>query len=247
MYLILINNMKKYIFTGIFFAAICTAWALLLNPFASWDDLTEKTPDIIVGRCIATEDMMAPKPTIIFGNVVNSDIEVISVLKGDTKPGLSHLASLYRPYRGEYFLAFAEHFTYQTNSGYEANEEYRVIPISPYFRRNELNGKPLKEQIQLVLQVRLEDLNKELAHDTEEKMRVVAGLNITKGASINKLYMMTHLWPHWTPYDCGNLAFVSNSRCKCYLLTRPNTSVSASSNLPPMLPPSTSSKGGITF
>jgi hypothetical protein len=171
--------MNRIIYIATLLAAASVALALPTNSFKSWDDLIENSHDIIIARCVATQDSLTPKPAIIFGNVFNSDIEVISVLKGKTNPGLSHLASLYLPYRGEYFLVFADYYTRQTNSGYSATEDYRVIPIVHFHGTNELAGKDLEKQIQLVLNGRLQDLNEEAARNNEEIKRIRSGL--TKG------------------------------------------------------------------
>lgn len=37
-------------------------------------------------------------------NMISSDVEVVSVLKGEHVLGLSRMGSQYWPYRGEYFL-----------------------------------------------------------------------------------------------------------------------------------------------
>lgn len=159
-----------------FFITATSASALLLAPFTSWDDLVERSPDIIIARCIATEDLLEPPPTSIYPNVFNSDIQVISVLKGNSMPGMSHLVSTYFPYRGEYFAAFATYSTVRTNSVYVATEEYRIVPLIHFHGAGEFAGKTLNQQIQLILKERLIYLNDELAKGNEEKKRLEEGL-----------------------------------------------------------------------
>lgn len=122
---------------------------------------------------------MKPEPTRHFSNVSCSDIEVISVLKGNAKPGLSHLTSLYRPFRGEQFLMFASYESNQADTGYSAIENYRLVPINATGRylTNEQAGKTVKEQIQMILKIRLKDVNDELVRDNEEKARLELDLN----------------------------------------------------------------------
>ena len=139
--------------------------------FKSWDELTQKSPDLIIARCTET-----PKSGLVADGMIWADIEVLSVLKGDTKPGAARMVSQFSPHQGQRFLMFS---TYQSNElyrAYNATEEYRVVPIGPYFQLDQLTGKPLAEQIQTVLRQRLEDLKRESEHAAEEKKRLEAGL-----------------------------------------------------------------------
>jgi hypothetical protein len=139
--------------------------------FTSWDDLTKKTPDIVIARCVTTAN-----PTWIVNWMVHTDIEVISVLKGDTKPGTARMYSGYRPYQGERFLMFAWYQSNQVNQAYAAPETYRIVRIGRDFQMFDLTGKKLEEQIQMVLSNRLVDLNRELEIGAEEKKRLEHGL-----------------------------------------------------------------------
>jgi hypothetical protein len=152
-------------------AAVSTATAVFISPFTSWDDLTTKSPDIVVARCLTT-----PDPRVVADGMIWSEIEVTSVLKGDTKPGATRMVSQYTPYQGERFLMFA---TYQSNKlyhAYNATEWYRIVPLGRYFLTNALSGKSLEDQIQTVLRSRLEDVTRELEKGAEEKKRLEGGL-----------------------------------------------------------------------
>jgi hypothetical protein len=151
--------------------AVASGFAVPVLPFTSWDDISRKSPDIIIGRCTVT----APDGPIGDG-MVWSDIEVLSVLKGDTKPGVARMVSQYAPRQRERFLMFS---TYQSNGlyrAYNATETYRVVPLGRDFVTNELSGKVLDEQIKLVLRHRLEELTRELQQGTEEKKRLEEAL-----------------------------------------------------------------------
>lgn len=164
------NRIRNAIFIALV-AAASTATAVLIARFTSWDDLTQKSPDIVIARCTATPDTL-----IIVDGMIWSDIEVLSVLKGDTKAAAARMVSQYSPHRGERFLMFS---TYQSNEryrAYNATEKYRVVPLGPYFSTNDLTGKPLAEQIQIVLRRRLQDLNRDMEYATEEKKRLEGGL-----------------------------------------------------------------------
>jgi hypothetical protein len=152
--------------------AVSTAAAVAIGPFTSWDELTKKSPDIIIARCVT-----APDPTVIGDGRISSDIEVLAVLKGDTKPGVAHMVSLYWPHQDARFLMFATYQSNQLYRAYNATETYRIVPLSRYFLTSALTGKSLDEQIQLVLRRRLEDVNRELERDTEEKSRLALAVS----------------------------------------------------------------------
>jgi len=163
-------NMKTSA-TIVVLLAAAGAFAGAILPFTSWDDISKKSPDIIIARCTAT----APDGPIGNG-MVWSDIEVVSVLKGDTKPGMARMVSQHAPRQGERFLMFS---TYQSNDlykAYNAAETYRVVPLGRNFLTNELSGKALDEQIKLVLRHRLEELTRELQQGAVEKKRLEEAL-----------------------------------------------------------------------
>ena len=146
--------------------------AVWMLSFTSWDDLTKRSSDIIIARCEATAE-----PKVVGDGMVESDIQVISVLKGNTKRGSAKMFSQYTPRQGERFLMFS---TYQSNEfyrGYNATETYRIVPLGRDFVMDKLAGKKLEEQIQLVLSNRLEDLNCEMDKGADEKKRLQQGLN----------------------------------------------------------------------
>ena len=159
-------NMKISI-TVVGLLAAGSAFAVIMLPFTSWGDLSKKSPDIILARCITTAD-----PKIIADGMIWSDIDVIMVLKGDTKPGTARMVSQYLPRQGDRFLMFS---TYQSNElyrAYNAAETYRIVPVGRYFLTNALTGKSLDEQIQVVLRNRLDELSRELKEGADEKRRL---------------------------------------------------------------------------
>jgi hypothetical protein len=151
--------------------AASMAFAVMLVPFTNWDDLTKQSPDIVIARCVVTADT-----TIIDDGMNWTDIEVLSVLKGDTKPGPARMVSTYWPRQGENFLMFSTYHTNQKYRGYNATEMYRIVPLGLYFNTNAVTGKRLDEQIQIVLRRRLEKLNGELKDGAEEKKRLEEGI-----------------------------------------------------------------------
>jgi hypothetical protein len=172
--------MKRFISIVVLIATTSTALALLVGRFTSWNDLIEQSPDIIIARCVATHDGLKPEPTKSYINAFFSDIEVISVLKGTTSQGPSHLTSLARPFRGELFLLFANYESNQDDTGYTAIEDYRLIPINAApnsWMTNQLAGKNLNEQVQMIINWRLSELRQEIERDNEEMARLKLNLN----------------------------------------------------------------------
>jgi len=51
-------NMKQLSAMIVLFVAVGTAMAVIISPFTGWDDLTRKSPDIVIARCATT-----PNPT----------------------------------------------------------------------------------------------------------------------------------------------------------------------------------------
>jgi len=180
MCLIQISKMKTLSILYIFLFLACPAFAVLISEFTSWNDLIGRSPDIIIARCTMTPDFTSPGSSATtrwtLDDVVHSDIEVIDVLKGNTKPGLSHLGSFYKPHQGDMFAILGQFSTYQLNSWYNAVEDYRIIPLKEDFDTNKLTGKTLDEQMKIILTARLCDLNDELAKANTEKNRIESGL-----------------------------------------------------------------------
>ena len=169
-----IHIMKKHIFVTVLLATTLAAFATLVTNFTSWDDLIDKSPEILLARCISTWDFISATNTlpIVETSMISSDIEVVSVLKGNSKPGLARMTSRHWPYRGQYFLVLANYQKDQYNFGYTAIEPYRVIPLEHFFYTNQLAGKTLKEQFELIRRKRLEELERE----DREKVRLELGL-----------------------------------------------------------------------
>lgn len=156
-----------------FFAG--TTLAVVLVPFHGWDALVAKSPEIIIANCLKT-----PEETLFrLGNVVEgardgvfpSEIEVIAVLKGMTNRGPVRLYSRVPLSRGEAYLIFARFF-----DTYDAPEEYRIVPLGSRFSTNLVAGKQLDDQIQALLQFRLNNLNREMEKLQEERTRLESGL-----------------------------------------------------------------------
>gem|GEM_PF-4146347 len=78
------------------------------------------------------------------------------------------LTSEYWPRQGEDYLCFANYH----DGFYQANESYRIVPLGLSFTTNGMSNKTLDEQIQMLLQRRLNDLNQQMKKEQEEKKRL---------------------------------------------------------------------------
>jgi hypothetical protein len=167
---------QKLIIISVVLAA-AAAFGVLVGNFKSWHDLELQSSDIIVAKCTSPiEDNHSGKPMVTFGGITHSDIQVLFVLKGNTKPGLSRLDSLYQPYPGERLMVLGNYRRDENHAGYSAAEKYRIVPINRSFRIEALTGLGLDAQLQLVLSNRLEDLNEIIKRGQEEKARIEKGI-----------------------------------------------------------------------
>ena len=187
--------MKVYltIITSCFLAAAAIATPII--DFKNWSDLIEKSPDIFIA--VRANTNTYPTPVKIGANQivaftrtdggVPNPIGVCSVLKGDAKTGpaelwLSDYDFMGRgPRQGELFLVFAgSHGDGLTNSSYKAPEDYRTVVIGPLSDFNTLTnalaGKPLNEQVDIILKTRIDTLNAQMTEIKAEKKRLEDGL-----------------------------------------------------------------------
>lgn len=148
------------------------ALAIPVLPFPGWEEIKQKSSDIIIARCVETTDnpVEEKKDGMLFitRGLIKSDIQVIYALKGQTIITSAKLNSLYWPRRGEEYAIFA---TLQGET-YDATETYRIIPLGTHFPNNSLIGKTLDEQIQMIFQWRLNHLSQELVQLNDEKSRL---------------------------------------------------------------------------
>jgi hypothetical protein len=150
--------------------------AYVTMEFSGWASLEQKCRDIIIARCSATPEpnaVGADGIEINMRGLINSDMEIVSVLAGTKNSGHVKLTSEYWPRQGECYLIFA----YYHDGFYQAFESYKVVPLGPRFVTNGLGDKSVEEQIQMLFQRRLNDLKREMKNDQEEKQRLEEALN----------------------------------------------------------------------
>src|SRR4051812_10115722 len=126
MHMPLIMNKKTI---GSIMALLIATMAVLgtpFIPFTSWDELTKNSPDIVIARCINNPDPM------VTDSGIHSEIDVISVLKGNTKPTYSRMVAHFRPRQDQCFLMFSTYQIYDDVRIYNAQGDYKIVPISSY-------------------------------------------------------------------------------------------------------------------
>jgi hypothetical protein len=163
----------KTIIIGLITASLSAMAFLTILPIPTWDRLTEGSPDIVIAQCTRTPDPFNMKITNgitidMRDGLIDSDIEVVSILKGATNLGLARLTSQYWPRQGESYLIFADYHA----GVFQAYESYRVVPLGMRFSTNSIAGKPLDEQLQTLFKLRVDNLNQEIQSDEAEKQRL---------------------------------------------------------------------------
>lgn len=151
------------------------AMAYLGRSFPGYDTLTDKSSDIIVVRCARTPDpynQWKNGHRIDNDGLIDSDVEIISVLKGQTNSGIVHIAMAYWLKEGDYYLLFQNYI----DGSYDNVENYRVIPIGTRFSTNSISGKSLDERIQLLFRYATNNLAGEIKNDEETKDRLTQAL-----------------------------------------------------------------------
>src|SRR5271154_280458 len=94
--------MKATVLKIILLMFAITAMARIIIPFKDWQTLIQNSPDIVIARGVTD-----PDGNMGLNGINVSDIQVLSVLKGDTMPGQAKIASEYCPRKGERFLMFS--------------------------------------------------------------------------------------------------------------------------------------------
>ena len=139
--------------------------------FPGWNLLKQQSSDIVIVRCTATPDPFNLRYNgmrVEFRGLMNSKIEMVSVLKGATNSGARQMTTSYWPRQGEYYLLFANY----RDGFYDAGEAYRVVPLGPHFLTNGLAGKSLDQQVDMLFHRRVDDLNAEMKKAQAEKHRL---------------------------------------------------------------------------
>ncbi len=145
--------------------------ARIIAPFHDWGSLIKASPNIIVVHC---GNPTPPDPDVIVMNGTKSDsqIQIVSVLKGTNDLNSARLQTDHGLRQGENYLVFG----YFEGGICKAYEEYRVVSLGVRFSTNSITGKSFDEQIQILFQQAVNHLNREIQSDEAEKQRLEEGL-----------------------------------------------------------------------
>ena len=144
-----------------------------LEPFTSYSDIIRSSRDIVIVRCTKEPE----RPYIMTDSGRFSDVEVLSVLKGNTRLGASRMITPFIPKQGDRYLVIGTHVAEgQSELGpyYDARPEWRVIPIPRFLRLEGWEGKTMTEKIQTIIDLRLQELER-LTHDLDEEKKHLNG------------------------------------------------------------------------
>jgi hypothetical protein len=170
------------------FAVVSLSFAFVTYDFPGWDELIRLSPEIVIVSCKHSPESSRlidgkenPNPMLVgrMGGVTLTDVEVVSRLKGTTAEIGSTLTlfSQYRPDQGDFYLLFVTEFQ---GTNCFALDNYRVVPLGYSFKTNLLQGKDLEQQVQFMIQYRLDHLNQELEKGRQEKERLSQAVKTVK-------------------------------------------------------------------
>jgi hypothetical protein len=160
--------MKIKIITIIISLLVVSVTARMVGLFPGWDQLADQSSNIVIAHCGKPFQRTAGV-IIENGPLSDSEVEVISVLKGATnQPSPARLWTDHELFQGENYLVFG----YYDSGIYQAYEEFRIVPLGGNFSTNLIAGKPLNEQIQILLKRRLDNLNRQMKQEQVEKQRL---------------------------------------------------------------------------
>ena len=150
--------------------AATSATALLLGPFPGWSRLENISDEIVIVGC----DQPLPSRPNFNDNVVRSDSQVLilSTLKGTNSTSSTRFLTNHELQVGHQYLVFGDY----EDGAFCAFEDYRVIPLGTDFPLKSLEGKTLDEQLQILFQRGVDDMNRKIQEDEEEKDRLEQGV-----------------------------------------------------------------------
>lgn len=148
--------------------------ARVIAPFVGWDRLEDVSSNIIIVYC-GGPTPPTPGFSIVGATRFDSEITVISILKGTNHISSGRLQTDHELRQNNYYLAFADY----DNGIYEAWEEYKVVPLGTDFSTNLITGKPLNDQLQVLFCSATNTLDHEIEMDEQDKSRLEQGISGT--------------------------------------------------------------------
>jgi hypothetical protein len=163
--------MKKTALTLTIFTTTFIAGAILLGVFSSYDRLEEKSPNIVVARCITNP------PTLLNSSFTDPQIntftvEILAVVKGTNVSRYITLITEQWLNRGDDYLIYG----HCENGACKAIENFRVIPLGRELWAgtvtNAIAGKSPDEQLQTLFKRAIDHLGRQIKKEQEEKQRL---------------------------------------------------------------------------
>jgi hypothetical protein len=146
----------------------CDAQAIKVTLFSDTDTFIERAQDIVIAKCLGP----VPDGRFYDDLLYPVDVQVVTVLKGpknkSMKPGKSKIATIYTMEAGKTYLlmsmggsAFGTEFL--------AADELSVVEVPSNFKLDDLKGKKLKEQVQVLFAARRQEIERQQRLLEEEK------------------------------------------------------------------------------
>ncbi len=165
------TQMKTTLIISICILITICATARIIERFHGWDITINDSQYIAIVHC---KNPTPPKPNVRVMDATKSDseIEIVFTLKGTNSVNPSRLLTDYELRPRENYLVFG----YCNEGVYCAYEEYRIVPLGNFSSTNLLVGEPLDEQLHILFKRRLDDLNRRIKEEQDEKARLEESL-----------------------------------------------------------------------
>lgn len=126
--------------------------AVPITFFTDTNTFVRRAQDIVIAKCLGP----VPDGRYYDDGLYPVDVQVISVLKGDGKPGKAKIATIYPLEAGKrYLLTSLGGSAHGTT--FLAVPELSVVELPPNFQLGNLKGKKVAEQVQAVFAARRQE------------------------------------------------------------------------------------------
>jgi hypothetical protein len=150
---------RKWI-VGAFLAGCCSlalagsAWAIRITLFTDTDTFIQRAKDIVIVEVTGATVSNTGK---FHDGLYSVDVELIKTLKGDKAKGKTVLATIYPTEHAKRYLVSSLGGS-ALGTDLLAVPELSLVALSDGLKLEEIEGKPLQDQIRLIFEKRLEDV-----------------------------------------------------------------------------------------
>jgi hypothetical protein len=142
-----------------------SVFSIKISLFQDTETYVTRARDIIVAECISIEK---EKVDVDTDGLRAINVKVLKALKGNRKPGELRIATIY-PMKEEVTYLLYNLGGNMMSTDFLAIAELSVVPLPSYFRFSELEGKELKEQIEIIFSRHLFEVDNEYERILAEK------------------------------------------------------------------------------